>query len=35
LYGKYFVLQVYATDNDYDEYIGEYNKEADEQHDED
>jgi hypothetical protein len=31
---KYFGLQVYAADDD-DEDIEEYNKEADEQHDED
>ena len=34
LYNKYFGLQVYAADDD-DEDIEEYNKEADEQHDED
>ena len=34
LYIKYFGLQVYAADDD-DEDIEEYNKEADEQHDED
>ena len=32
---KYFGLQVYAADDDDDEDIEEYNKEADEQHDED
>ena len=30
---KYFGLQVYAADDDDDEDIEEYNKEADEQHD--
>ena len=34
LYIKYFGLQVYAADDD-EEAIEEYNKEADEQHDED
>ncbi len=34
LFIKYFGLQVYAADDD-DEDIEEYNKEADEQHDED
>ena len=34
LYIKYFGLQVYAADDD-EEDIEEYNKEADEQHDED
>ena len=34
LYIKYFGLQVYAADDD-EESIEEYNKEADEQHDED
>ena len=32
LFIKYFGLQVYAADDDNDD-IGEYNKEADEQHD--
>ena len=35
LFIKYFGLQVYAADDDDDEDIEEYNKEADEQHDED
>jgi hypothetical protein len=35
LYIKYFGLQVYAADDDEDEAIEEYNKKADEQHDED
>jgi hypothetical protein len=35
LYIKYFGLQVYAADDDEDEDIEEYNKKADEQHDED
>ncbi|MGI9009804.1 MAG: hypothetical protein ACR2F1_01270 [Nitrososphaeraceae archaeon] len=34
LYIKYFGLQVYAAEDD-EEAIEEYNKEADEQHDED
>jgi hypothetical protein len=33
LYIKYFGLPVYAADDDDDEDIEEYNKEADEQHD--
>lgn len=33
LHIKYYGLQVYANDNDDDEDIEEYNKEADEQHD--
>ena len=35
LYIKYFGLQVYVADDDEDEDIEEYNKKADEQHDED